>query len=406
MSGTVVTGLGLVTPLGTGVEPTWEGVRSGVSSAAHITRFDADDYSRIPDVACEVDSDPSEWPETDTQKMGRYAQFAVKAAAEALDHAGFDPDDPSYDSAAVGTSIASAMGGLPEFEGYSRSVADDEWITPRAMLTFLPSLASSYASIEFDARGPNRASSAACAAGGQSIADAIVDIEAGRADVMLAGAAEGIISPTPLAGFSALRGMTTSTDDPASACRPFDADRDGTVLGEGAAVLVIEDDEHARDRGATPLATISGFGLSADASHPAKPIESAAGLVAALQSAFDDADTSPSETDYVSAHATGTPAGDEHEATGLDEFFAECPPVTSVKPATGHTLGASGAVEAALAVQSIRESEVPPTVNCDRRDEACDVPVVTAPREEDVTVVASNSLGFGGTNCTLVIEDV
>lgn len=405
MSDIVVTGIGVITSIGDDTPSTWNNVLSGVSGADHISRFDADEYSRIPDIACEVRTDPSKWSVVNQQKMGRYAQFAVKAADEAMNQAALNPEDSSYESTTVGTSISNAMGGLPEFEEYALSTDSDEWITPKAILNFLPNLASSYVSIKFDAKGPNRASSAACAAGGQSITDAIVDLEAGRADVMLAGGTEGILSPTPLAAFSALRGMTTSTDEPTSACRPFDVDRDGTVLGEGAAVLVLEEREHALDRGATPLATISGFGLSADAHHPAKPIESAAGLVQALEASLKDAGQSPSDIDYVSAHATGTPVGDEHEATGLKKVFDECPPVTSTKPAIGHTLGASGAVEAVLAVKSIEEGMIPPTKNCDKQDEACDVPVVTEAREEEVSTIVSNSLGFGGTNCSLVIEN-
>jgi len=401
MSDVVVTGMGLVTPLGDDLPTTWQSVLDGESGAGHISRFDADDYSRIPDIACEVRSDLSEWAVGDSKRMGRYAQFALKATAEAWDQAGLDGTD---ESTVVGTSIASAMGGLPEFEELALSVASDEWISPRGMLTYLPNLGSSYVSIEFDATGPNRSSSAACAAGGQSIADAVMDIESGRADVMLAGGTEGALAPTPLAMFAAMRGMTTNTDDPAAACRPFDVDRDGTVLGEGAAVLVLEDREHARERGATPIATLGGFGLSADAHHPTKPIESATGLIDALNAALADADRNPGAVDYVSAHATGTPVGDSHEATGLNDVFDDCPPVVSTKPSTGHLLGASGAVEAVLAVKSIETDTVPPTLNCDQQDDACDVPVVTSTRDRPISVVASNSLGFGGTNCTLLIE--
>lgn len=404
MTDVVVTGIGLVTSLGDDVRTTWAALADGLSGVDRITHFDASEYERVPDHAGEVRSDPTDWSIVDTRTMGRYAQFAVKAAAEALDDAELDPESPEYEPSAVGTSVASAMGGLPEFESYAHTVAADEWITPRAMLTLLPNLASSNVSIQFDARGPNRATSAACAAGSNAIADGVVDIEAGRADVVLAGGAEAVLSPTPIAAFSAMRGTASERTDPAAACRPFDVDRDGTVLGEGAGILVLERREHARERGATPIATIGGYGLSADAHHPAKPVEDAHGLVRALDSALRDAGRDPDAVDYVHAHATGTPVGDEHEAAGLNEVFDSCPPVVSTKSALGHTLGASGAVEAALSVESISRGTIPPTVNCDQRDEACDVPVVTAARDADVSVVASNSLGFGGTNCTLVLE--
>lgn len=404
MSDVVVTGLGAVTPCGEDVESTWSAMTDGDSGAGPITLFEASDYPKVSNIAFEVDADPSEWERVDARRMGRMTQFAVKATEEALDDAGIGLSDDERGSKTVGTSIATAVGWAHEFEEYSRQVANGERVSPRAIIRFLPNLPAGHVSIEFDAEGPNRAPVSACAAGAQAIHDAASDLRSGRADVMIAGGAEAF-SPSTMSAFGSMRGLSTRDDEPEAALRPFDEDRDGTVVGEGAAVLVLETRSHARQRGATPLATVSGAGLSGDASHPSKPPEDAAGMRKAVNWGLADAGVDPSKVDHVSAHATGTPAGDVHEATGLNVVFEDVPPVTSIKALAGHLFGASGAVESAAVVKTIQDGTIPPTITCENRDDDCDIPVVTEPRDEDVSVAVSNSFGFGGTNCALVFEE-
>lgn len=403
MTEVVVTGLGAITPLGEDVESTWDGLRADESGASRISNFDISAYPTLPNMACEVDADLAEWDITEPHRMGRYAQFAVIAAQEAIEDADLDLESRSDESSVIGTSIANAGGGFTRAEQAAKNASNGDFVSPRAVLQYLPNMAAGYVSELFGTHGPNRTSSAACAAGGYAIANAVSDIRSGRADVMLAGGTEAPIGATPMVMFNSVRGLSTNTEDPTTACRPFDEDRDGILFGEGAGVLVLESAEHARERGATPLAKVTGFGLSADASHPTKPPENAIGMRKAIRAAMADVDRDPEDIDYVNAHATGTPTGDEHESTGLDIVFDDCPPVTSVKGSLGHPLGAAGAVEAIVSVKSIQDGLIPAT-NCENRDEACDVPVVTQPREADVDVVMSESFGFGGTNCAVIIE--
>ncbi|PSP80465.1 beta-ketoacyl synthase [Halobacteriales archaeon QS_1_68_20] len=403
MTDVVVTGLGAVTAAGEDFDETWSAVKRGDSGAGPITLFDASEYPKIPNVAFEVDADPDEWELADSRRMGRFTQFAVRAAEEALTDADLDRSGDDRGSTTVGTSIGTAMGGALEFEEYAEQVAAGDRVSPRAIIRYLPNLAAGHVSIEFDAHGPNRTPTTACAAGAHAISDAASDIRTGRADVMLAGGAE-TFTPTILGTFGALRGLSTRDDEPEAACRPFDEDRDGTVVGEGAAVLVLESREHAEQRGATPLATLGGAGLSADASHPTKPPDDAAGMRKAVEAALADADVDPADVDHVNAHATGTPTGDVHESTGLNAVFDDCPPVTSTKSLVGHPYGASGAIEAAFTVNAVDEGVMPPTKNCENRDDDCPVPVVTEARDADVDVALSNSFGFGGTNGALVFE--
>lgn len=403
MTDVVVTGLGGVTAVGTDFDTTWEALVNGESGAGHISRFDASEYHKVPDVAFEVDADPTEWERSDPRRMGRFAQFAIRAAEEALVDADLPLTGDERESTTVGTSISTSMGGALEYEEYAKKVASRERVSPRSILQYLPNLAAGHVSIEFDADGPNRSQTTACAAGAHSISDAAGDIRAGRADVMLAGGAE-TFTPTIVGTFGALRGLSTRDDDPKAACRPFDKDREGTVIGEGSAILVLESREHAEARGATPLATISGVGLSADATHPTKPPEDAAGMQKAVRAALADAGVEPDDVDHVSAHATGTPTGDKHEATGLKAIFDDCPPVTSIKSILGHPYGASGAIESAAVVKTVAEGTIPPTLNCDHQDPDCDIQVVTEALETDVSVAVSNSFGFGGTNGSIVFE--
>ena len=396
----VVTGIGAVTPLGERAYRTWESLLAGESGAGPITRFDPDEAGVRSRVACEVETDPDD-DRIDDRTMGRYAEFAVAAAGEAIADAGFDPAGPDWEPDRVGTAIASALGGFPEIDDAAGTRP-----SPRFLITALSNLAAGHVSMCFDARGPHRAPATACAAGTHAIADAIDDIRHGRADVVLAGGAEAPISPLGVGSFDSMRALSTRNDDPAGASRPFDADRDGFVLGEGGAVLVLEARKHATDRGVSPYAAVTGAGRTADAHHPTRPAEGASGLRRAVERALADAGRDPDAVDHVNAHGTSTPTGDTREAEAFRTLFDEVPPVTSVKGGVGHALGAAGAVESAVVARSIAEGVIPPTANHETPDPDCAVPVVTDSRDADLEVVVTTSAGFGGTNGALVFEDV
>lgn len=398
----VVTGLGALTPLGSDAERTWTALTRGESGIAALSRFDPAEANCSSSVAGEVSFDPAAHDGVDERRTGRYAALAVAAGREAFADAGLDPDGSAWRPERVGVSVGSGMGGFPEVE---RAV-DGGRVSPYFAVTHLPNLAAGHLGELVGAEGPTRAPATACAAGTHAVGGAFRDVRAGRADVVLAGGAEAPLSPHGVRGFDAMRALSTRTDDPAAASRPFDADRDGFVVSEGAAVLVVEAREHAAERGADPLAALGGFARTADAHHPTTPPEDARGLRRCVRLALADADRSPAAVDHVNAHATGTPRGDRHEATAVRAVFDDPPPVTSVKGATGHALGASGAIEALVAVRSVREGVRPPTINHDVPDPACDVPVVEATEAGDAGVVVSNSAGFGGVNGTLVVERV
>ena len=402
----VVTGLGLLTPLGESVEGTWNGLLEGASGAGPITRFDPEEAGLRASIACEVETDPAAVApddRVDDRTMGRYAQFAVAATAEALADAGFDAADPDWNAERVGTSIGSGLAGLAEIEA-----AADERPSPSFLVSALTNLAAGHVSMTIGAKGPNRAPGTACSAGTHAIAAAADDIRRGRADVVVAGGTDAAISPLGVGSFDAMRALSTRTDDPAATSRPFDSDRDGLVLSEGCGIVVLESREHARERGATPYAAITGAGRTADAHHPTRPAESGDGLRRCLEQALSDADRELTDVDHVNAHATSTPIGDAREADALAAVFAGAedgvPPTTSIKGHLGHALGAAGAIEAAVIARTIAEGTIPPTLNYETPDPDCDLPVVTDPRETAVDVVVSTSAGFGGTNGALVLE--
>ncbi|MHC3437771.1 beta-ketoacyl-[acyl-carrier-protein] synthase family protein [Natrialbaceae archaeon A-gly3] len=394
----VVTGIGAVTSLGETADRTWDALCAGDSGAGPITRFDPEEAGVRSQVACEVGSGPDD-DRVDDRSMGRYAEFAVAAAAEAIEDAGFDPATPGWDPERVGTSIASALGGFPEIEAAAGTRP-----SPRFLITALANLAAGHVSMCFDARGPNRTPATACAAGTHAIADAVADIQCGRADVVLAGGAEAPISPLGVGSFGTMRALSTRNDDPTGASRPFDADRDGFVLGEGGAVLVLESRAHAEDRNVSPYAAVTGAGRTADAHHPTRPAEGGSGLCRAIERALTDAGRDPADVDHVNAHGTSTPAGDARETEAFRTVFPKAPPVTSVKGSVGHALGAAGAIESAIVARSIADGVIPPTANYETPDPDCDVPVVAETREADLEAVVTTSAGFGGTNGALVFE--
>lgn len=395
----VVTGLGAVTPLGTSVADAWEGVLAGESGAARIGRFDPDAAGLRSQIACETPFDPDDYDAVDSRRMGRYAQYAVVAAERALADAGLESGRDGWPADRVGTSIATGFAGLAEVEA-----TVGERPSPYFVPSMLGNLAAGHVSIRLDARGPTLAPAAACAAGTQALGTAADAVRAGRADVMLAGGTEASITPLGVGGFDAMRALSTRNDDPEAASRPFDADRDGFVIGDGAGVLVLEARDHAADRGASPYAVLSGYGVTADAAHVTRPPEDAHGMIRCLRQALASADLPPSAVDHVNPHGTGTPRGDAHEATALNAVFDAPPPVTSTKSLVGHTLGAAGGIESVFTVQALREQTVPPTINYETPDSACDIPVVTDPRERDLDVALTASAGFGGVNAALVLE--
>ncbi|GAB3035686.1 beta-ketoacyl-[acyl-carrier-protein] synthase family protein [Natronobiforma cellulositropha] len=400
----VVTGIGSITPLGATADETWANLCEGVSATGPVTRFDPDSYQQCIDLACEIDADLDEHPNVNPRRMGRYTQYAVVAAAEALADAGLEPGGEAWTAERVGTNVGCGVGGFPEQGEAMADLYAGERLSPRYILQSIPNLASGYVSIEFDAGGPNRAPATACAAGTHAIAGAVDDVRLGRADVMLAGGTGGGVTPTSMAGFAALRALSTHTEPREEAVKPFDERRDGFVLSEGAGLLVLESRDHAAARGAEVIAELTGCGSSADASHPTKPREDGTGLSRAISSALEDAGCAPEAVDHVNAHATGTPHGDRHEARALANVFADVPPVSALKSMLGHALGGAGAIEAVAAVQTVRDGTIPPTINCQRSASDIDVPVVTETTETPVDVVVSNSAGFGGTNGVLVFE--
>lgn len=398
----VVTGIGMITPLGMTTDRTWEAVCTGTVAAGPITRFDPEETNCRSQIACEIDGNLTDQTESDwidDRMMGRYTRLAVTAAAEAITDAGFDPDEPAWTPNRVGTSVASTFGGLSELEA-----ATGQRPSPRFLITALANLAAGHVSMCFDAQGPNRSPATACAAGAHAIADAVADIRTGRADVVIAGGTEAPITPTGVGGFDAMRALSTRNAEPERAGRPFDADRDGFVLAEGSGILILEERSHAAERGVTPYAAITGSGWTADAYHPTRPPESGQGLQRCLERALEDATLDTDAIDHVNAHATGTPTGDAREATALQTVFDTVPPVTSVKGALGHALSGAGALESAIVAMAIAEQTIPPTVNYENPDPACDLPIVTGARNTTLDTAVTTSAGFGGTNGALVFE--
>jgi 3-oxoacyl-[acyl-carrier-protein] synthase II len=399
----LVTGIGLVTPVGVSSEATWEALGAGESGADAVSGFDPERRSLRSRIACQVETDCADHSRVDPRSMGRHQRFAMVAADEALADADLGPGSEAWTPERVGVALGTGLGGAREGERAVRSVDPGDRPSPRLLLQLLPNLGAGHLSIEFDARGPNRAPATACAAGGHAIEQAAREIRTGSADAMLAGGAEAPVSADVMAAFDAMRALSTRNEDPGTAMRPFDADRDGFVIAEGAAVLLLEAAEHAAARDAAPHATLAGWGASGDAAHPTRPPPDARGLVRSMRDALAVAGVPPEAVDCVSAHATSTPTGDARESTAVTEVFDAPPDVWAPKSAFGHSLGAAGAVEAALAALAVETGVVPGTINLDRRDEDCPVPVTTETRATEPEAILSNAAGFGGTNSSLVV---
>ena len=406
----VVTGLGLVTPLGNDVEATWSGLVEGRSGAGPITLFDATDQ----DVrfACEVkDFDPELFMDRkEVKRSDRFVQFSLATAQQALDAAALLEALPGLPKERFGVIVGSGIGGLMTLENQHLRMLErgPDRVSPFFIPMFIADMAAGLISMRYGARGPNYATVSACASSAHALGLAYRSIRTGEADVMIAGGTEATITPLCTAGFAAMKALSTRNDDPATASRPFDKYRDGFVLGEGAASLVLESLEHARGRGAPILAELVGFGQSADAYHMTAPAPEGAGAQVAIRSALADAQVDTEDVDYVNAHGTSTPQNDATETAALKNVFGDHAydlVVGSTKSMTGHTLGAAGAVEGAISALVCQRGIIPPTINFEELDPECDLDYAHhGPVERDVRVAITNSFGFGGHNVTLVVR--
>ncbi len=404
----VVTGIGAVTPLGPDIDTTWSALLAGECGAGPITQFDATDFP--VSFACEAkDFEPSQWLEhKQVRRMDRFAQLIVAAARQAEADAGIDiakaPDR-------VGAAIATGIGGIKSFQDCFDTLVNrgPDRVNPFAIPSIIPNMGAGWVSMELGTQGPLTSQCTACAASNMALGDGVDAIRLGRADVMFCGGTEAAINKVGIAGFGAMRALSRRNDDPLRASRPFDAGRDGFVMGEAGAVLVIEELEHAKARGATIYAEVAGYGLSSDASHITEPDPTGENPARALRMAMRDADVTPDDIGYINAHATSTPLGDSAETRviklALGEEKAYKTPVSGTKGATGHCLGASGAIEAIFTVLAIRDGKLPPTINYEVADPDCDLDyVANEARDVDVRVAVNNSFGFGGHNACVVFK--
>jgi 3-oxoacyl-[acyl-carrier-protein] synthase II len=402
----VITGLGAVSPLGNDVETTWRGILAGESGAGPITQFDHAGY--VVHFACEVkDFDATQWIDRkEARRMDRFAHLALAAARQAEADSGLDIA-PEADR--IGASIATGIGGIRSFqECYDTLIhKGPDRVSPFAIPSIIPNLGAGWVSIMLGTRGPLSSQCTACAASNMAIGDGLDAIRLGRADVMFCGGTEAAINEVGMAGFGAMRALSRRNDNPTGASRPFDAGRDGFVMGEAGAVLVLEELEHAQARGAKIYAEVAGYGLSSDAKHITEPDPT--GPVRAFEMALNEAGVGKDEIDYINAHATSTPMGDASETKmlklALGEENARSTPVSGTKGATGHCLGAAGALEATFTTLAIRDGKLPPTINYEVEDPECDLDYVpNEPRDANVDVAVSNSFGFGGHNACVVFK--
>ena len=404
----VITGLGALTPLGTDVESTWDALVAGRSGAGEITQFDSSDFA--VHFACEVKGfDPTEYIDRkQARRMDRFAHLIVAAARQAEADAGLSIEaEPDR----IGAAIATGIGGLKAFQDCHSELLErgPDRVNPFSIPEIIPNMGAAWVSMQLGTQGPLSSQCTACAASNMAIGDGADAIRLGRADVMLCGGTEAPVTEVGIAGFSAMRALSRRNDDPQAASRPFDSQRDGFVMGEAGAVVVLEELEHARARGAKIYAELLGYGVSSDARHITEPDPSGVNPARAMTMSFGDAGIDPAEIDYINAHGTSTPLGDSAETRviklALGEENARKTPVSSTKGATGHCLGAAGAVEAMFSILAIDRGVLPPTINYEDPDPSCDLDYIpNESREADVRVAVSNSFGFGGHNATIVIR--
>jgi 3-oxoacyl-[acyl-carrier-protein] synthase II len=404
----VVTGIGLVSSLGIGTSANWEALLAGTSGVGRITRFDADDFSS--QIAAEVKGfDPLQFIEKkDVKKMDVFIQYAIAASQFAVDDARLDIDQA--DAPRVGVSIGSGIGGFSTIEREHEALlkGGPRRISPFFIPSAIINLAAGQVSIRFGAKGPNLATCTACSASAHAVGESYEIIKRGDADAMIAGGSEAAITPMSVGGFAAMRALSTRNDDPARASRPFDRDRDGFIIGEGAGVVVLEDLERARRRGVTIYAEVVGYGASADAYHITAPSEDGDGGRRAMAMALEKADVRPDEVDYINAHGTSTVYNDKLETLAIKTCFgrhAETLAVSSTKSMTGHLLGGAGGLESGISALAVHHQMVPPTINLEIQDLECDLDYVPhTSRAIPIRHALSNSFGFGGTNVALLFK--
>ena len=404
----VVTGIGLVSPLGIGTEETWAGIQAGQSGAGPITLFDASRHSTT--FACEVKGfDPLRWVEKkEVKKMDRFIQFAVAAADFAVKDAGIEITGDNEEM--VGVYIGSGIGGFRTIEDAHSDLVNGgpRRVSPFFIPSAIVNLASGWVSIRSGAKGPNSATATACTTSAHAVGDSYRLIQRGDADVMIAGGSEAAITPLGTAGFCSMRALSTRNDEPARASRPFDAQRDGFVMGEGAGIVILEELEHARRRGAKIYCELVGYGMSSDAYHISAPSETGEGAMRVMARTLKDAGVEPSVVDYVNVHGTSTPQGDKVEVIAIKGVFGEHArklAISSTKSMTGHLLGAAGGLEAGITALSLRDQVIAPTINYENPDPDCDLDFVPNKcRKADVRYALSNSFGFGGTNGALLFK--
>lgn len=402
----VVTGMGCISPVGNTVAETWKSLLEGKSGAGWITHFDASKHkTRFAAEVKGFDGSALFGPR-DSRKMDRFTQFAVATTMQALEQSGLKIDESNRDR--VGVIIGTGIGGIGTLMEQAEVLRErgPERVSPFLVPMMISDSAPGMIAIRFGARGPNMAIATACASGNNAIGEAFDIIRRGSADVMIAGASEAALVPVAMAGMNVMTALSTRNEDPQTASRPFDKDRDGFLMGEGAGVLILETLEHAQARGANILAEITGYGTTDDAHHISAPAENGAGAAMAMKLALEDAGLTIEDVGYINAHGTSTPLNDKSETAAIKTVFGEQAyqiPVSSTKSMTGHLLGASGAVEATVCVMAIRDEILPPTINYHTPDPACDLDYVpNQPRKASPKHVMSNSFGFGGHNATLV----
>ena len=405
----VVTGMGAITPVGNDVATTWQALLDGKSGAGPITHFDASGFPVR--FACEVKGfDPLQYMEKkEAKRADQFTQYAVAAARQAMTHAGL-AERNGQDPDRIGVIVGSGIGGLKIFEEQHdvyRQRGPGK-ISPFFIPMFISDIAAGIVSMQFNAKGPNYATVSACATSAHAIGDAYRTIQYGDADVMITGGAEATVTPMAIGGFANMKALSERNDSPETASRPFDATRDGFVMGEGSGIVILEELEHARSRGATIHAEIVGYGATGDAYHLTAPAPNGEGAQRAMKRALNDASLRPYEIQYINAHGTSTPANDLNETAAIKAVFGDCAKsvnVSSTKSATGHMLGAAGAVEFVICTLVVGQGIIPPTINYETADPECDLNYTpNKPVNRDVTAALSNSFGFGGHNTTLAIK--
>ncbi|MCL6639212.1 MAG: beta-ketoacyl-ACP synthase II [Firmicutes bacterium] len=404
----VITGLGIISPVGTGLDRFWSSLVGGVSGIKKVERFDPANFTSK--IAGEVvDFDPARYiDKKEARRMDRFTQFAVAATGMALKDAAIDLEGENRDR--IGVILGSGIGGITTLEEQARVLFEKGpgRVSPFFVPMMIANMGAGQVAISYRLKGPNVTSVSACASSANAIGDAFKMIQWGHADVMITGGTEAPITPLAVAGFCTMKAMSTRNEEPEKASRPFDARRDGFVIGEGAAILVLESLEHALKRGARIYAEMAGYGSTCDAYHVAAPDPEGLGAANAMREALTDAGLAPESVDYINAHATSTPPGDKAEVLAIKKVFgtrADKLAVSSTKSMTGHLLGAAGGLEAAVCVLSIDRGVIPPTINYEYPDPECDLDCVpNVARKKEVNVALSNSFGFGGHNATLVFK--